>query len=69
MKHLLEKNSTCKSCETLKVSENILVKDKIYKIKRMNTPTRPTENDVIYSCLINKIKARFKRAFSTQERT
>lgn len=31
-----------KSCETLKVGENILVKDKIYKIKRIILPTRPT---------------------------
>ena len=36
-----------KSCETLKVGENILVKDKIYKIKRIILPTRPTQNDVI----------------------
>ena len=33
-----------KSCETLKVGENILVKD---KIKRIILPTRPTQNDVI----------------------
>lgn len=36
-----------KSCETLKVGENILVRDKIYKIKRIILPTRPTQNDVI----------------------
>lgn len=36
-----------KGCETLKVGENILVKDKIYKIKRIILPTRPTQNDVI----------------------
>jgi hypothetical protein len=39
--------SFVKSCETLKVGENILVKDKIYKIKRIILPTRPTQNDVI----------------------
>lgn len=36
-----------KGCETLKVGENILVKDKIYKIKRIILPTKPTQNDVI----------------------
>ena len=36
-----------KGCETLKVGENILVKDKIYKIKRIILPTSPTQNDVI----------------------
>ena len=47
MKHLLEKILLVKSCETLKVGETILVKDKIYKIKRIILPTRPTQNDVI----------------------
>lgn len=42
-----EKILLVKSCETLKVGENILVKDKIYKIKRIILPTRPTQNDVI----------------------
>ena len=36
-----------KGCETLKVGENILVKDKIYKIKRIILPIRPTQNDMI----------------------
>ena len=36
-----------KGCETLKVDETVLVKDKIYKIKRIILQTRPTQNDVI----------------------
>ena len=34
-----------KGCETLKVGENILVKDKIYKIKRIILPTRPRSEE------------------------